>query len=163
MEKRIVVLATLLGATLWAQSYTFTKYVPVAKSIEIQREVIREMPYKECWTEEVPQEDSGDESTVGAVIGGAAGGIIGHQIGGGSGKTAATIGGAVIGTLIGKNLAERNAPPKYRLVKHCRTKYKKEHDFITEYKNIAHFMGHRIVKYSDKPLQKIPVTVTIEY
>ncbi len=163
MKKRMVILAALLGSTLWAQSYTFTKYVPVARSVEIQREVIRETPYKECWTEEVPENATVDDGTVGAVIGGAAGGIIGHQIGGGSGKTAATIGGAVIGTLIGKNLAERNARPGYRLVKRCRTKYKKEHDFVTEYKNIAHFMGHRIVKYSDRPLRQIPVTVTIEY
>ena len=161
--KKIAIATMMLGASLWAQSMTFTKYVPVYKSVEVQREVVREMPYKECWTEEVPENSTIDDGTVGAVIGGAAGGIIGHQIGGGSGKTAATIGGAVIGTLIGKNLAERNARPGYRLVKRCRTKYKQERDYVTEYKNYARIMGRTIVKYSDRPLRKIPVTVTIEY
>ena len=164
MKKTIPLLSTMvLASSLMAEVITFTKYVPVRKSVEVERYVEQRTPIEECWNEEVPVESSDNSEVVGAVIGGAAGGILGHQIGGGSGKTAATIGGAVIGTLIGKSLAEQKARPGYRMVKRCRNRYETRQRRVVEYKNYARVMGREIVKYSDRPLREIPVKVTIEY
>ncbi|BCD67531.1 glycine zipper 2TM domain-containing protein [Nitratiruptor sp. YY09-18] len=160
--KKLIVLS-MIAALAMAETITFKKYIPVYKSVEVHKEVIRKRPYEECWNEEVPVDEGVDEGTVGAVIGGAAGGILGHQIGKGSGKTAATIGGAVIGTLVGKNLAQSRAKPGYRVVRRCRTKYSRERDVVIEYKNYAKVEGRTIIKYSDRPLSSIPVKIIIKY
>ncbi|BCD59714.1 MULTISPECIES: glycine zipper 2TM domain-containing protein [unclassified Nitratiruptor] len=162
MKKLLVLLSVAIISQLFAEVITFTKSVPVYKSVEVERVVTKRVPYEECWYEEIPEDESSD-GTVGAIIGGAAGGIIGHQIGGGSGKTAATIGGAIIGSLVGKNLAERNARPGYRTVKRCRTRYKETQEHVYEYKNYARVMGRDIMKYSNRPLRRIRVRVTLEY
>ncbi len=162
MKKIALLSIVALCTQLFAQTITFSKWVPVYKSVQIERIVEEQRPYRECWYEEVPEDSSSDE-TAGALIGGVAGGIIGHQIGGGSGKTAATIGGAIIGTLVGKNLAERNSRPGYKTIKRCRTKYQNSQRRVIEYKNYARVMGHDIVKYSDRPLDHIRVHVTVEY
>ena len=166
MKKMAVLLSFLLAGQLFAEVITFTKRVPVYKSVEVERIITKRVPYEECWEEEVPQdyyEDDADE-TLGAIIGGAAGGILGHQVGAGSGKTAATVGGAIIGTLIGKNLAERSkVRPGYKLIKRCRTRYKESEERVIEYKNYAKIMGREIVKYSKRPLRYINVRVTLEY
>ncbi len=161
MKKMVVIAMMALVSQLFAEVVTFTKNVPVIRSIETSRYVVERRPIEECWNEEVPVEDRSD--VVGAIIGGAAGGIIGHQIGKGSGKTAATIGGAVLGTIVGKNIAERDARPGYRIIKRCRTRYEERERRVVEYKNYARVMGRQIVKYSDRPLRTIPVKVTIEY
>ena len=161
MKKFAILTATLMASQLFAEVITFTKEVPVVRSVETTRYVVERRPIEECWNEEVPVEDNSD--VVGAIIGGAAGGILGHQIGGGSGKTAATIGGAVLGTIVGKNLAEKSARPGYRIIKRCRTRYEERERRVVEYKNYARVMGRQIVKYSDRPLRTIPVKVTIEY
>ncbi len=168
----------LLGLILtasYSESLTFRETVRVIQSEPVYRTIVRRKPYKECWEEEVPVSYSeydyerDDSSKVGALIGGAAGGILGHQIGKGHGKDAATIGGAIIGTLIGQNMASspryHNEPrERYKIVRKCRTKYiEDEEERITRYKNIAIYKGHRIIKYSDRPLRRIPITVTIRY
>jgi len=162
--KRVLTLLTLgFVGSLFAEVITFTKYVPVIKSVEVERYVTRRIPVEECWNEEVRVDRRDGDEIVGAIIGGAAGGILGHQIGKGSGKTAATIGGAVIGTLVGEKLASRDARPGYRYVRRCRTRYEEQERRVVEYKNIARIMGREIVKYSDRPLRRIPVKITIEY
>ncbi|BCD61561.1 hypothetical protein NitYY0826_C0416 [Nitratiruptor sp. YY08-26] len=163
MKKIALLLSMALVGALYAEVITFTKRVPVYKSVEVSRHVTRRVPYEECWEEEVPVYENSDDETVGAIIGGAAGGVLGHQIGGGSGKTAATVGGAIIGTLIGKNLANKGSHRDYRIVRRCRTRYKETGERIIEYKNYAKVMGHQIVRYSDKPLHHIRVRVTVEY
>ncbi len=164
MKKLAFLLSLALVSNLFAEIITFTKRVPVYKSVEVQRVVTKRVPYEECWQEEVPQDYyDDDDETLGAIIGGAAGGIIGHQIGGGSGKTAATVGGAIIGTLIGKSLAQREPRAGYKIIKRCRTRYKESEERIIEYKNYARVMGREIVKYSDRPLRSISVRVTLEY
>ena len=166
MKKFAIALSFLLASQLFAEVITFTKRVPVIKSVEVERIITKRVPYEECWEEEVPAdyyEGDGGE-TLGAIIGGAAGGILGHQVGAGSGKTAATVGGAIIGTLIGKNLADRDrVRPGYKLVKRCRTRYKESENRVIEYKNYATIMGREIVKYSKRPLRHIDVRVTLEY
>ena len=164
MKRVVFVVAFALVSVAVAEVMTFTKKVPVYKSVEVSRYVTERVPYQECWEEEVPVEyDDGTDETLGALIGGAAGGVLGHQIGGGSGKTAATVGGAIIGTLIGKNLAKRDRFRDYRVVRRCRTRYKESERRIAEYKNYARVMGRTIVRYSDRPLRYIRVRVTIEY
>ena len=163
MKKVVVFLAFIFATSIFAESFTFTEYVPVYKSKKIYRVITKRVPFEECWEEEVPLSQSGDDSTVGALIGGVAGGILGHQVGKGSGKTAATIGGAIVGTIVGKNLAERQAAPGYKIVKRCRTRYKESKERIVEYKNYAIFNGQEIVKYSSRSLKEIKVRVTIEY
>jgi uncharacterized protein YcfJ len=161
MKKVLYLLVFAAISNLMAEVVTFTKKVPVYKSVEVQRVIERRVPYEECWDEEVIEEDNSD--VVGAIIGGAAGGILGHQIGGGSGKDVATVGGAIIGTLVGKNLAENNSQDRVRVVKRCRTRYKIEEDRIVEYKNYAKIMGREVVKYSTKPLRYIRADITVKY
>jgi len=163
MKKLSMLLILVLISSLYAEVITFTKRVPVYKSVEVTRYVTKRVPYEECWEEEVPVDEDSQDETLGAIIGGAAGGVLGHQIGKGGGKTAATVGGAIIGTLIGKNLAQRAREPGYRRVRHCRTRYKESERRVIEYKNYARVMGHTIVRYSDRPLRYIRVHVTLEY
>ncbi len=168
----IALLLTGIGFSLSAESFVTHDRAEVIKSKPIYRDIIKRIPYQECWDEQLPIQEYYDEGNtndnIGALIGGVAGGILGHQVGGGSGKVAATVGGAIIGTIVGKNLSRRDHKQSYtggyRTVRKCVTKYNESNDrVITSYKNIAYYNGKRIVKFSDKPLRYIQIRKIIEY
>ncbi len=162
--KRLLLLIFAAASLVMAESFSWTETVKVTRSEPIYRTVTIRTPIEECWDEEVPVSRNSD-GTLGAIIGGAAGGILGHQVGAGSGKTAATVGGAIIGTLVGKNLSEEGGTgPAYRVERRCKTRYKErtENRFVG-YKNYARYKGHEIVKFSDEPLKRFDVTVTVSY
>jgi len=175
--KKIVFLALVAGfsLSLSAESFVTQDRAEVVRSKPIYKNVIKRMPYQECWNEQVPVEsyynnDSGNSinNNFGALIGGVAGGILGHQVGGGNGKIAATVGGAIIGTLVGKNLSHPHNPKRYvsgyKTVRRCVTKYTQSQDrAIIRYKNIAYYDGKKIVKFSDRPLRYITIRKIIEY
>ena len=160
-----------LGISLNAESFVIQDRAEVVRSKPIYRNVIKRVPYQECWDEQVPvdeyYEDDNSNDNIGALIGGVAGGILGHQVGGGGGKVAATVGGAIIGTIVGKNLSShhrRNYTSSYKTVRKCVTKYNESNDrVITQYKNIAYYQGRKIVKFSDRPLKYIQIRKIIEY
>ena len=175
MKKMILAgLIAGLGLSLSAESFVIQDRAEVVRSKPIYRNVIKRVPYQECWDEQVPVESyyDDDSDTVnnnfGALIGGVAGGILGHQVGGGGGKVAATVGGAIIGTLVGKNLSHphrsRRYVSGYKTERRCVTKYSETKDrVITRYKNIAYYQGRKIVKFSDRPLRYIQIRKIIEY
>ena len=163
MKRKIFLIFVIFASLVFAESFTYTEYVPVYKSEQSYRVITKREPYEECWDEEVPVSEGSSNGAAGALIGGAAGGIIGHQVGKGGGKTAATIGGAILGTIIGSNLAKKEPEPGYKIVKRCRTRYKETKERIIEYKNYANFNGQEIIKYSSRPLDRIRVRVTVEY
>ena len=175
MKKIILAMVVAaIGISLNAESFVITDRAEVVRSKPIYRNVVKRVPYQECWDEQVPvreyYNDGGNsiDNNFGALIGGVAGGIIGHQIGGGSGKTAATVGGAIIGTLVGKNLSRngrrRSYVSGYKTERRCVTKYSESSDrVITRYKNIAYYNGRKIVKFSDRPLRFIRIRKIIEY
>ena len=162
-----------LGLSLSAESFVIQDRAEVVRSKPIYKNVVKRVPYQECWDEQVPVEsyydDGGNtiDDNFGALIGGVAGGILGHQVGGGSGKTAATVGGAIIGTLVGKNLSKkhhRRYVSGYKTERRCVTKYSESRDrVITRYKNVAYYQGRKIVKFSDRPLRYIQIRKIIEY
>ncbi len=178
--KRLIITAALFSTvTLFAESIQYTAYVKVTSSIAEYENAIESTPIKECWNERVPvtyytgsQAVHRNDNTAAAVIGGVAGGVLGHQIGKGRGKDVATIGGAILGTLAGQNMASQNQygstqrvpHTEYEMRRRCTTRYseRRVRNFIG-YKNIGYYKGKKIVKYSDRKLTKIPVTVTISY
>jgi len=186
-RKSIAFALLTVGTLLFAESIQYTTYVKVVKSFPEYETVFEKIPVETCWTERVPvtyyesyQEPAAyrrpqGDTTAGAIIGGVAGGVLGHQIGKGRGKDVATVAGAVLGTLAGENLARQNsatyqtrpqhvARTRYENRRRCTTRYeeKKVRNFIG-YKNIGYYKGRKIVKYSDRRLKRIPVTVTISY
>lgn len=165
MMKRVILLSTLALSTLFAESLAMYDSVKVTRSEPVYRMVTVRSPVEECWDEKVPVY-SGSDGTLGAIIGGAAGGILGHQVGKGSGKTAATVGGAILGTIVGKNLAEGdgNSRTSYRIERRCKTRYiEKTENRLIGYKNYARYKGREIVKFSDHPLNRIDITVNVNY
>ncbi len=180
MQKRWI--ALLLGMAVWghAESIQYTTWVKVQKSLPEYETVLEREPYQECWTQRVPVTTydapqssyrEGDTTAAG-IIGGVAGGILGHQIvHSRHAKGAATIGGAILGTLAGQNMARRQqyreparAHVHYESRRECTTRYEeKQTREFRGYKNIAWYKGRKIVKYSDHPMKKIPLTVTISY
>ncbi len=187
MKKRWIIVPLLAALTLQAESIQYTTYVKVTKSVPEYETVIERTPHEECWTERVPvtyyetyespqsSYREGGDTTAGAIIGGVAGGVLGHQIGKGRGKDVATVAGAVLGTLAGQNMAQgsreryhkaprRVAKTRYERKRRCTTRYtEREVRSFRGYKNIAWYKGKKIVKYSDRRLKKIPLTVTITY
>ncbi len=163
----IFILVLLFSTSLFAESIIFNDSVRVIKSSPEYRTVTTRTPYQECWDEQVPvSSNSGVNDNIGALIGGVAGGILGHQVGGGSGKTAATVGGAIIGTLVGKNLSQgqNSGTTSYRTQKKCVTKYdERSSEKFVGYKNIANYRGKTIVKYSDRPLNRIRLRISVDY
>ncbi len=163
----IFILVLLFSTSLFAESIIFNDSVRVIKSSPQYRTVTTRTPYQECWDEQVPvSSNSGVNDNIGALIGGVAGGILGHQVGGGSGKTAATVGGAIIGTLVGKNLSQgqNSGTTTYRTQKKCVTKYdERSSEKFVGYKNIANYRGKTIVKYSDRPLNRIRLRISVDY
>jgi uncharacterized protein YcfJ len=183
MQKRrwaaLLGMVALVGS-MHAESIEYTTWVKVQKSVPEYERVTQREPYEECWTQRVPVTYTeggrtvyreGDRTAAG-IIGGVAGGILGHQIvHSRRAKGAATIGGAILGTLAGQNMAagSRYREPartyvRYETRRECSTRYetKRVREF-RGYKNIAWYKGRKIVKYSDRPLKKIPLTVTISY
>ena len=168
MKKILIGVISFSLVSLFAESISFVDSIPVIKSEPVYRTVTKRTPYQECWDEQVPVSSSGSsDSTVGALIGGVAGGILGHQVGGGSGKTAATVGGAIIGTLVGKNLAERGNNGRtttYQTQRKCVTKYNEtQEEKFVGYKNIGNYKGKTNIKYSNEPLNRIRVSVVVNY
>lgn len=157
----------------FAETISFQEEVRVVTSKPEYRAVTTRTPYQECWDEHIEsrrhEQPTNSDGTVGALIGGVAGGILGHQVGGGSGKTAATVGGAIVGTLVGKNLAENNTgsteySPQHRTERKCVTRYEERTaDKFIGYKNVAHYKGETIVKYSEKPLEYIRLHINVSY
>ncbi len=155
-----------LSVSLNAESLIINDMVQVIKSKPIYENVIKRVPYQECWNEQVPYNENSSNSNVGSLIGGIAGGILGHQVGGGGGKTVATIGGAILGAIVGNNLSNNHQKTYsgYKTVQKCVTKYNESHiRTITQYKNIGFYDGNKIIKYSNAPLQYIPIEVIIKY
>ncbi len=179
--KRILSVLLLVGSFSYAESIEYTTYVTVQKSIPEYEEVVIREPYQDCWDEEVPVTVYDEpvsnyrqaDTTAAAIIGGVAGGILGHQVvHSKKAKGAATIGGAILGTLAGQNMAAGGAyaqPPRraytrYESRRRCTTRYHKKH--VREfrgYRNVARYKGRKIVKYSDRPLKRIPLTVIVRY
>jgi uncharacterized protein YcfJ len=163
MKKLLLIPCLFLGLTLSAESITYSDSVNVITSEPIYKTITTRTPYQECWDEEVTSSSSG-ESPLGALIGGVAGGILGNQVGGGSGKTAATVGGAIVGTLVGKNLSERNTGSTSNMQRRCVTKYQEQSaEKLVGYKNIANYKGKTITKYSDRPLERIHLSISVNY
>ncbi|NOX14618.1 MAG: glycine zipper 2TM domain-containing protein [Epsilonproteobacteria bacterium] len=166
---------SLVALSAQAGFFTMNEYVKVEKSKPKYENVTRRTPYEECRDERVPvkrnynRRDRRDNG-LGTLIGGVAGGILGNQIGGGRGKTVATIGGAILGSIVGNNLSNRNYNDNsysytvYETRRKCTTRYneRRERKFVG-YKNIGFYKGKKIVKYSQKRLNYIPITITINY
>ncbi len=168
MKKITSIALFVIPLALMAESIQFSDSIPVIKSEPVYKIVTKRTPYQECWDEQVPASSRvNNDGTMGALIGGVAGGILGHQVGGGRGKTAATVGGAIIGTLVGKNLADKgnNQPTAtYRTQRKCVTKYNEtQEERFVGYKNIGNYKGKTIIKYSNKPLRRIRLFVSVSY
>ncbi len=167
MKKIILaILTTILSVGLNAESLIINDSVQVIKSKPIYQNITKRVPYQECWNEQVPYNDNSSNSNAGSLIGGIAGGILGHQVGKGGGNAAATIGGAILGAIVGNNLSnnhQRNYNG-YKTVQRCITKYNVSYGrAIIKYKNIGFYHGNKIIKYSNTPLQYIPIEVIIKY
>jgi uncharacterized protein YcfJ len=169
--QKMILLTSILSTMLFAQHSSFTEYAEVVSSTPSYENVITRVPHQECYDERVPVTyyDGGYRDDSGAaIVGGLIGGVLGHQIGGGHGKDAATIGGAILGTFVGQNAVRANQrvyqSSNYETRRRCTTKYSErtQRKFMG-YKNVAYYKGHKIVKYSDRALSSIPVTVTISY
>jgi len=168
MKKIALIILSLGIVSLFGESINFSDSIPVIKSEPVYKTVTKRTPYQECWNEQVPVSSGGSsDGTIGALIGGVAGGILGHQVGGGNGKTAATVGGAIIGTLVGKNLSQNansGTTTTYQTQRKCVTKYNEsEEEKFIGYKNIGNYKGKTIIKYSDRPLQRIRLYVSVSY
>ncbi|WP_292658562.1 glycine zipper 2TM domain-containing protein [Nitratifractor sp.] len=162
--KKILFLPILAAVSLFGGSFSWHESVKVVRSKPIYRTVTIRTPYQVCWWRNVPVCRENLNTPAAALIGSAAGGVLGHQIGKGHGKEAATIGGAVVGALVGANLAEQNCRVVYRRRRVCETRYKTHTERrLLRYKNIAWYRGHRIVKFSQRPLHWIDVKVRAEY
>jgi len=160
-----------------AGSFSVNQYVKVERSKAKYENVTRRTPYEECWDERVPVKRNhrrrygNNNNGLGTLIGGVAGGILGHQIGGGSGKTVATVGGAIIGSIVGNNLSRRNYNNDngyeyvtYETRRRCKTHYNESSERkFAGYKNIGYYKGKKILKYSQRKLNYIPVTITVSY
>jgi uncharacterized protein YcfJ len=148
-----------LAIVAYAESYSYYEIVPVYRSEPMYKEVTISIPHRQCWTEEVPVNDS---STAGSLIGGIAGGILGHQVGGGSGKDVATVAGAIIGTIIGSKMGSDGR--KYDVVRRCKTVYDHRRELqLVGYKNYFEYNGKTLVKIADRKLHEVRVKVTVSY
>jgi len=179
MKRKWLIAFLMAGGMLHAGMFEYTVYAKVKKSIPEYERIIQQEPYEECWTEHVPvtyydegrSEYRQGDPTAGAVIGGVAGGILGHQLIHGKSRDAATIGGAILGTLVGQNAVRggearpaTRAHTRYESRRHCTTRYREQTvREVRRYKNIAWYRGKKIVKYSDRPLKRIPLHITVSY
>jgi len=165
----------LTAFTANADSFTTTHYVKVEKSKPKYENIIHRTPHEERWVKRVPvrrykhirnqhRRYNSRYDGFGTLIGGVAGGILGNQVGRGRGRAIATIGGALIGSLVGNSLARRNYNDNSYSYTTWRTnrRWAKHHNRIKRrrfvgYKNIGFYRGHKIVSYSQRRLNYIPL------
>jgi len=162
--KKILFFMPLIVASVFSGSFSWYRSVPVIKSKAIYRSMTIRTPYRECRERQVPVYRNTLDEPVAMLIGGAAGGVLGHQIGSGHGRDVATVGGVIVGALVGENLARQSRMLDYHRRRVCETRYRehRERRFV-HYKNIARFRGHRIVKFSNRPLRSINVKLAASY
>lgn len=169
MKLKLLSILAIAGL-LQAETLQFTEYVSVSSSTPEYQTVQQQVPYQECYDEQVPvsRGSSGTGNVGGSILGGAIGGVLGHQIGDGKGNDIATVGGAILGTIVGGNTISANQQvnqPQYQTRRNCVTKYRQstgQRQFVG-YKNVGYYKGKKIVKYSNEKLTSIPVTVTIDF
>jgi uncharacterized protein YcfJ len=172
--KKVVIASLVLATTILnAQQISYVEHIRVTNSTPSYENVITRVPHQECYDQRVPVTYSSggyqQNNSGAAIVGGILGGVLGHQIGGGHGKDIATVGGAILGTFVGQNAAIANnqtyqSTSNYETRRNCVTKYseRSERKFMG-YKNVAYYKGRKIVKYSDRQLSTIPITVTVSY
>ncbi len=173
--KKLAIVSLLMATTILnAEQMQYMEHVRVTNATPSYENVVTRVPYQECYDEQVPvRYQSGgyqqNNDAGAAIVGGILGGVLGHQIGGGRGKDVATVGGAILGTFVGQNAARQNnqtyqSSSSYETRRNCTTRYneRSEQKFMG-YKNIAYYKGRKIVKYSDRKLSTIPVTITVSY
>jgi uncharacterized protein YcfJ len=160
-----ILLASVLGAvTLFGGTKSWHETLRVVRSKPVYRTVTIRTPYEECRVRRVPVYRDELDVPAAALLGGFAGGVLGHQVGKGHGRDAATIGGAVVGALVGSNLAMQHRRVSYRKRRICERHYDERRERrLVHYKNIAWYKGHRIVKFSKRPLRAIDVRVSLDY
>ncbi|MGB6020633.1 MAG: glycine zipper 2TM domain-containing protein [Sulfurimonadaceae bacterium] len=117
-------------------------FVKVLHSRPIYEEVVT---YRECRPNHNKHQIDGHK---GAIIGGVVGGIIGSRVAS-KHKLPHTIGGAVTGAIIGATLnRHRQRPAPY--CEHVEQR-------LVGYENIAYWGGRKIVRISERPLQRIRI------
>ncbi len=96
-----------------------------------------------------------------AIMSGLIGGAIGSQIGKGKGKQAATVLGALLGTQMG---TRRQDTGTNRVERRCETRYRDvSRQVLSGYNHKATFMGQELLKYYPSQLDKLPITIQIQY
>ena len=162
--KKILFVPILAAMSLFGGSFSWHESIRVVRSKPVYRMVTIRTPYQVCRWQRVPVYRNELDAPAAALIGSLAGGVLGHQIGKGHGRDAATIGGAIVGALAGANIAEQHRRVSYRKRRICENRYEERRERrLVRYKNIAWYNGHKIVKYSERPLRWIDVKVRVEY
>ena len=169
MRLKLLAIVVLIGQ-IQAETFQFREYISVDSSNPEYEILHQRVPYQECYYERllVHGHHRNSSNIAGSILGGAIGGVVGHQIGEGKGNDIATVGGAILGTIVGGNSIESNQhyrEPRYKIRHNCVTKYHKKRakrHFIG-YKNIGYYKGKKIIKYANRRLTSIPVTVTIDF
>jgi uncharacterized protein YcfJ len=152
-----LLLISILGLSLNAETMNFTQNVRVSSSNPVYENRVTREPYQECWDQQV----SSRQDPGGAIVGGVIGGVLGHQIGGGHGKDIATAGGAILGSIIGSGQTRSQT----RIQRNCQTKYKvssRQRVFVG-YNNIGYYKGRKVVKFSNRRLNYIPLHISVSY
>lgn len=126
-------------------------------------------PREECWTEQVPVQDSSPRSytapIVGAIIGGALGNAMGHHS---SNQKVGAVVGAALGASVGRDISYRNGggyrPTGYSDERVCRTvedrAYQEE---VVAYRVSYKYHGrHYTTELPYDPGERLPVNVNVE-
>ena len=130
--------------------------VPVQSHNAVYENVVEQIPYEECWIENVPVREKGKFNFGGAVLGG----ILGSKIGKGSGKKAATI----LGALLASGVTNSKNTGYYRKEQRCETRYRQvSKKVLTGYTHHVNILGTSYEKFYSTKKDKLSIFLNIQF
>jgi uncharacterized protein YcfJ len=179
--KKLSLLLIFLVTSLFAGENRYYDFAKVTYSQPIYEYVYdRGNPHKECREvrKKVTSYDNGyysnhdDSLGVDSLIGAAAGAVIGSQVGKGNGRVAAQIVGGLLGAKVAHEVRNNYRPnasyyddDRYVTTTECYTVHDRgvKRKVITGYKNYFTYKGTEHFKITDRPLNRVRITHTIDF
>lgn len=170
----------LLTSSVYARSDSFYDFARVSYSEPIYEYVYDRVPNRVCHDVRYKVRDNYDDGYyssnyddslgIDTLVGTAAGAVLGSQIGKGNGRVAAQIVGGLLGAKVAHEIRNNYKPAyndstyRYETKTECYDEPQRvERKMITGYKNYFVYNGVEHFKVTDRPLNKVRITHTIDF
>lgn len=170
-----IISLALLTPNAMANDGKFVDVARVTQVTPVYTTIERQVPQRECWVEQIREENpvhNGRRSATGTIVGGIIGGAIGNAVGAGSeNKKVGAVVGSILGMSIGNDISREHHRQRhggyteinYRDVERCEVRYTTETEQeLLGYDVTYRYRGHTYTTQMDRdPGKQIKVAIDV--